>query len=482
MKKAFLFISFLLTSFIGLSQVGINNTDPKASLDISANNVATPANTDGILIPRIDNFPLTPPAIDQDGMMVFATGNGTPAKGFYYWDQGTTSWVSVGGGVDTQNTLDEAYDEGGAGSGKNINATDGAIRINGDDGFLVTGTFGSGDLIDTEITGTGTRMFFNPRKAAFRAGYSEDARWDDANIGDYSFAVNRRSMASGFASVSLGYDSEATGDYSFVTGYNSAADGDNSFAFGSYSYTNNSEYAVVFGNQTNARDDYSWAVGYGVNSYGVHSFAKGEGVTSYSYGETVFGFNNTSYTANSATTFNAADRLFVLGNGVGATPSNALIVYKNGSMNINDAYTLPNTDDTAGQVLTTDGAGIVTFQDSAAGVERINDLIDGKSDIDGTNNGSSVFLGISAGAADDSTDNKNVGIGWNAMQNTSTGIENIAIGNRALQTNTSGGGNIAIGHQSLLNNTNADSNVAVGGYSLRDNTTGDENTAIGPVH
>ncbi|MDT0555275.1 tail fiber domain-containing protein [Patiriisocius hiemis] len=302
--------------------------------------------TDGVL-----NRYLMPAADGTAGQVMTTDGSGN-----------VTFQDATGGG-----TLDEAYDFGGAGAGKNIIADTGALRVDGEDGFLVTGTFGSGDAIDTEITGTGTRMFFNPRKAAFRAGYSEDARWDDANIGDYSFAVNRRSLASGFGSISLGYDSEATGDYSFVAGNNSAASGDNSFAFGLNSYTNNSNHAVVFGNVANARDDYSWAIGSGVNSYGVHSFAKGEGVTSYSYGETVFGFYNTSYTANSTTAFDAADRLFVLGNGVGATPSNALIIYKDGRMNINDAYTITNTDGTNGQVLTTDGGGNVTFQDATGG-------------------------------------------------------------------------------------------------------------------
>ena len=42
--------------------------------------------------------------------------------------------------------------------------------------------------------------------------------------------------------------------------------------------------------------------------------------------------------------------------------SNALTIYKDGRMTINDAYTMPTIDGTAGQVMTTDGAGNVTFQ------------------------------------------------------------------------------------------------------------------------
>jgi len=92
------FISILILLFYPLlvkSQVGINNTDPKASLDITATNQANPSNTDGLLIPRIDNFPNSNPTASQDGMMVFITGNGTPSKGFYYWNNTVGVWNNV---------------------------------------------------------------------------------------------------------------------------------------------------------------------------------------------------------------------------------------------------------------------------------------------------------------------------------------------------------------------------------------------------
>ena len=83
--KQFFFIMLFFGYLSATAQVGIGNTDPKSALDISASNTATPSNTDGILIPRIDNFPSSNPAADQDGMLVFVTGNGTPTKGFYFW-------------------------------------------------------------------------------------------------------------------------------------------------------------------------------------------------------------------------------------------------------------------------------------------------------------------------------------------------------------------------------------------------------------
>ena len=64
---------FLLGNVMVFSQVGINTTTPNAQLEISSSNQVTPANTDGIIIPKIDAFPITNPTIVQNGMMVFLT-------------------------------------------------------------------------------------------------------------------------------------------------------------------------------------------------------------------------------------------------------------------------------------------------------------------------------------------------------------------------------------------------------------------------
>ncbi|MEZ4797324.1 MAG: tail fiber domain-containing protein [Flavobacteriaceae bacterium] len=93
-----LFIFLLFCSTIVFAQVGIGNNNPQSVLDISSSNQTNPANTDGILIPRIDNFPAANPGATQDGMLVFVTGSGTPTRGFYYWEQSTTSWMPFGGG------------------------------------------------------------------------------------------------------------------------------------------------------------------------------------------------------------------------------------------------------------------------------------------------------------------------------------------------------------------------------------------------
>lgn len=204
---------------------------------------------------------------------------------------GSATWQTPTPDTDTQNTLDQAYDEGGAGVGRSIAATDGAVRIDGQDGLVVTGTFSIGDVI--EVTGSGTRMFFNPNKAAFRAGFVNGAQWDDANVGDYSFASGRLTTASGSNSTAMGSNTTASGIRSMALGTATTASGRNSTALGS-------------------------------------------GTSALSFVETVVGRFNTDYTPISTTSWNAADRLFVVGNGTGTgvNASDALVVLKDGKTGI----------------------------------------------------------------------------------------------------------------------------------------------------
>ncbi|MBV1924768.1 MAG: tail fiber domain-containing protein [Flavobacteriaceae bacterium] len=92
-----LFVIFIMIPFFALSQVGIGTVTPNAQLEIKSTNQSTPSNTDGIIIPKIDEFPSTNPTAAQDGMMVYVTGDGTEAKGFYYWDESTTAWIVFSG-------------------------------------------------------------------------------------------------------------------------------------------------------------------------------------------------------------------------------------------------------------------------------------------------------------------------------------------------------------------------------------------------
>lgn len=93
-----LYILFLVIGFqSAIAQVGINTTTPNASLDITASDPVNPSPDDGLLIPRINEFPATNPGADQQGMLVYLTQiDGSNQPGFYSWDTITTSWKSFG--------------------------------------------------------------------------------------------------------------------------------------------------------------------------------------------------------------------------------------------------------------------------------------------------------------------------------------------------------------------------------------------------
>jgi hypothetical protein len=85
-------------------------------------------------------------------------------------------------------------------------------------GNLVSdGQFGTAPTVS--ISGAGTRMIWNPRKAAFRAGYVDSTQWDDSNLGTYSVVFGRNNKATGVASAALsGLGNTVSGSYSVVAG------------------------------------------------------------------------------------------------------------------------------------------------------------------------------------------------------------------------------------------------------------------------
>lgn len=172
MQKLVKFCFFLLSIGV-LGQVGISTTSPQAQLDINASNQGAPSNTDGVLIPRIDEFPLTNPTASQNGMMVFATGNGSVSMGFYFWDNPATSWVpfttggldqdwlETGTGLVPNSITDNIYTEG------NVTVDVGRVAFTNAalDANPTTGSgileLGGGMRLDANeiITGTGTTLF-----------------------------------------------------------------------------------------------------------------------------------------------------------------------------------------------------------------------------------------------------------------------------------------------------------------------------------
>jgi len=106
MKQQNILIILLIICFTfnATAQVGINTVNPKAVLDIEASNLATPANTDGLLVPRINSFPATNPTVDQNGILVYLTTiDGVNLPGLYFWNNSTTTWIGKGVHTETNN-------------------------------------------------------------------------------------------------------------------------------------------------------------------------------------------------------------------------------------------------------------------------------------------------------------------------------------------------------------------------------------------
>jgi len=132
-----------------------------------------------------------------------------------------------------------------------------------DGAILADGTTGS-----TPTSGAGTRMMWIPEKRAFRAGYVHTGGstwWDNANIGNYSFAVGENSKASGSnATVCGGRLNEATGTGSAVAGgTENEASATGSFVGGGGDNTSTGGYSTIAGGEHNdASGDFS-AIGGG---------------------------------------------------------------------------------------------------------------------------------------------------------------------------------------------------------------------------
>ncbi len=195
-----------------------------------------------------------------------------------------------------------------------------ALELLSDGGILSFGNFGSGPIVPT-VFAAGSRMFWYPRKAAFKVGYTTlGTLWTDSNIGNYSFAAGYEPVARGAASfaagyypwadkdgaVALGYLTRAEGRYSFATGYNSRAYGQSDIAMGWSAQTSNfgvsaNNIAIgPFARVTGTNISYGIAIGYSTLVTSYNSIAIGPNTRAQAVGSTALGA--ASVTSGYATT------------------------------------------------------------------------------------------------------------------------------------------------------------------------------------
>lgn len=82
-------------------------------------------------------------------------------------------------------------------------------------------------------SGAGTRLFWAPAKAAFRAGVVSGTEFDNANVGTASAAFGTDNQASGNNSLGVGSGNTLSGNQSAAIGSSNVVSGANSLAVGS---------------------------------------------------------------------------------------------------------------------------------------------------------------------------------------------------------------------------------------------------------
>ncbi|MDN3664552.1 hypothetical protein ACFFU1_04445 [Algibacter miyuki] len=88
--KYILYIMFLYSPLYLFSQVGVGTNSPKASLHVEPTSKTNPNGADGVLIPRLADFPGNGV---EEGQLIYLKNHATELDGFYFWDGTTWVWL-----------------------------------------------------------------------------------------------------------------------------------------------------------------------------------------------------------------------------------------------------------------------------------------------------------------------------------------------------------------------------------------------------
>ena len=443
--KKFIFLSIVLfTIQFGYTQVGINTTNPDAQLHIKSSNQVTPANNDGILIPRIDAFPITNPTIAQNSMMVYLTTlSAGKQPGFYFWDNGTTSWKG----------------------------------IDGDKGWSLTGNSGTNPA--TNFIGTTDNNDLVFKRFNLPAG--------KISVSNTSLGINSLVANTGFNNVGIGtstLNSNSTGGDNTAVGVtamlsNSIGSNNSAFGYGSLNINSLGNNNTAIGTSTlfgNTGSD-NTALGY----------QSGNSNSS--------GSNNLTIGNNSNVPIGSASNQLSIANVIYGSDLNSTATGKIGigvagpteKLEVAGKTKTTNLQVTTGaalnNLLVSDAIGNATWQSpnttlnsfawkttGNSGTNPATNFIGTTDDIDVVFKRFNIF----AGQLRDLT----TSFGLSALE-VNTGLNNVAFGSQSLKSNTTGSNNAALGHYSLGANTIGSSNFAIGYNALGSNRTASSNIAIG---
>ena len=312
--------------------------------------------------------------------------------GASYTISGTSQMLSVPYALYAENAGNQSDDQTLSLSGNTLSILDGnSITL---PTSLAVQTI-EGTHVGWRITGNDSANYGMIGDSAIDLSYSIEPSSTNGATGKTSFAVGYNAQASGDLSIAMGPISQASGFSSLALGYSTTSQGESSAALGlatdaseqvltamGRSTNASGDGSTAMGNQTTASGQVSTAFGDGTDAsgngsvaMGLHTTASGHGSTAmggnthaYSLYETTIGRFNTDYIPLGPAAWHGSDRLFVIGNGTDFNSrSNALTIFKDGKMNINDAYDMPTADGSAGLKLTTDGAGMTYWSNDSVG-------------------------------------------------------------------------------------------------------------------
>ncbi len=345
------------------AQVGIGTPSPDAQLDIRSSNQATPANNDGILIPKVDVFPATNPTAAQQGMLVYLTtattfgGNPKPI-GFYYWNDSPADWIAISSAANG----DLDWYEVGTTTPPNA-ITDDMFHT----GNVAIGKNTANSALDVFSSGAATSGVINALNSTVTAGGSTIKSGINNSVQGTSDDImmgQANSVSSTGSGIHYGVANQITSpNSSFIYGFNNVISS-NSNTFGSNNFiTNNNTLNTTLvaaysnnlaGTSAGTFKGYDTSIGASGNGnhYGNYNLLTGSGTG------TKYGTYNLLNTAAGGTHYGIYSEVlkpgatnfagYFLGNvGIGTTTANT--------------YTFPPSRGTNGQVMQTNGTGVVSW-------------------------------------------------------------------------------------------------------------------------
>ena len=519
MKKIVLLLAWIGMFQVSFSQVGINTTSPNAQLDIKSSNQTTPSNTDGILIPKIDAFPVTNPTAAQQGMMVYLTTVSSGKQpGFYYWDNtGTPQWKGFGSDFGwglTGNT--------GTNPTTNFIGTIDSVDV----------VFKRNAIVSGKIGGTSTSFGFESLS--------------DLSVGNNNTAFGSQSMYYN----TVGVENVAVGRESLFA--NNSGNLNTAIGFRALSNSNAADNTAIGGNAliTNMTGTSNVAVGVeslfnnfdgnnntAIGREALQQNSDGQNNTALGYAsgsQIISGSNNTSLGANAQVPIPSASNQLSIANTIYGTGTNSGLTSKIGinepapsaKLQIN-ASSQANPNNTDGIIIpkvdtfpiinpTAAQNGMMVFLTTPASQSGfyywdnptstwkgigsntgwgLNGNTATLSNFIGTTSATDLFFkrnSINSGRIAEhntafgfnclnpfNSGLYNVAFGVNALAANSSGINNTAYGDGALRKNTTGGENSAYGSDALRDNLLGSDNIANGFFAMSDNTNANKNIAIG---